>query len=347
MVTGNNSQTAVARAAEEDVDAYLLKPYTSAILRQQIMKTALTKISPSEYSSKLNEGKEFMKGGELDKAIASFNQAVKLDQSPALAFYYIGYVNQVKKVLDAAESNFGQGLVLNKIHYKCMVGLFDLLQDQKRYGDAYEVAKKISQYFPANPQRLTQVLKLAVFTKNYEDVERYYQVFTKIDVRNEEVVRYVCAALVVCGRYYLQQKVQSRALELFKKAAITGAGRGKTLGEIIMTLVEFHLPKEAEAYLARFPADQQNGGVYHGLKLLISDEQAGPAAGGIIIGAGRGLIAKGVQDPLLYEVMIRRSLKESLRDAADSLLADASKLWPDKKPHFDQVYDEYKAFAKK
>jgi CheY-like chemotaxis protein len=347
LVTGNNSQSAVARAAEEDVDAYLLKPYTANTLRAQIMKTALTKINPSQYTSKINQGKELMKEGELDKAVECFKEAVKLEQSPVLAFYYIGYVNQVKKALEAAEGSYEKGLEINKIHYKCMVGLFDLFSNQKRYEDAYDVAKKISQYFPANPQRLTQVLKLAIFTQSYDDVEKYYQVFTKIDVRNEEVIRYVCAALVVCGKYYLQKKVPSRALELFNKAAVTGAGRGKTLGEIITALVEFRMAKEAEAYLARFPADQQSGGTYQGLRLLIQDELAPAGAGGVIIAQGRDLIAKGVRDPLLHEVMIRRSLKESLRDAAESLLAEAIKNWPEKKAKFDQVFQENVKHSKK
>ncbi len=347
LVTGNNSQTAVARAAEEDVDTFILKPYSSNTLRAAIMKAALVKINPSRYSTKITQGKALMKEGQIDEALALFKEAVKLDESPALAYFYIGQASQFKKALELAEGSYGKGLELNKIHYKCMVGLFDLFSNQKRHADAYDVAKKISQYFPANPQRLTQVLKLAIMTQSYEDVEKYYQTFTKIDERNEDVIRYVCAALVVCGKYYLQKKFPSRAVELFNKAAVTGAGRGKILGDIITSLVDFKMGKEAELFLNRFPSDQQSTPLYHAQKLLILDDTVPDGAGGTVISAGRNLISKGIQDPVIYEVMIRRSLKESLRDAAETLVFDAKKLWPDRAARFDLVYKNNLPFSKK
>mgnify|MGYP000022268147 CR=1 FL=1 len=37
LITGNTSQSAVARSAEEDIDGYILKPFTPEVLRKTII----------------------------------------------------------------------------------------------------------------------------------------------------------------------------------------------------------------------------------------------------------------------------------------------------------------------
>ncbi len=79
----------------------------------------------------------------------------------------------------------------------------------------------------------------------YEDIEAYYQLFKKLDRRDEKLVRYVCASLVVCGKHYLQKHVVSRAIELFDKAKITGMRNPRLLKEIILSLLHHDLVDKA------------------------------------------------------------------------------------------------------
>ena len=57
LVTSNISQTAVAKAAEEDVDSFIIKPYTLQSIQESLIATIMAKISPSEYTLKINEAK--------------------------------------------------------------------------------------------------------------------------------------------------------------------------------------------------------------------------------------------------------------------------------------------------
>jgi CheY-like chemotaxis protein len=338
LVTGNTSQTAVARAAEEDVDTYILKPYTTNIIRDSIIKLALSKSNPSEYKKKIEEGKAQLNAGKADEALASFEEATKLDSAPSLAFFYLGQANLVKQALDVAEGNYGKGLSYNKIHYKCLVGLYEIYMAQKRYNEAYDVVKKLSQYFPANPARLTAVLKLAILTKNPDDIEKYYQVFTRIDDRNEEVIKHVCAALVVAGKYYLAKTFKSRAMELFNKAAATAAGRPRILSEMVKALIDAELPKEAREILKQFPPDSHASGLYQSLELWIA-HQLNSMSSEAILDRGRSLIAKNLHDPLLYKLMIRLSIEAGLKPAAEQLAGDAAKHWPDQQQEFRRILD--------
>jgi CheY-like chemotaxis protein len=337
LVTGNGSQSAVARSAEEDVDTFILKPFNQDSLRATIMKTALAKINPSEYMKTIEIGKGQMSEGKFDESIATFKSALKMDKTPSLAYFYIGQAQVLKKMLQEAEGEFSTGLNVNKIHYKCMVGLYDVLATQKQHVKAYDTIKRISQYFPANPQRLAAVLRLAIVTKSYEDVERYYRMFTNMENRNEELVKYICAALVVCGKYYLISSNNTRALEVFKNAAISAGGRTKILREIITTLMEFDLAKQSEEFLKRFPAESRKQADYLTMELLLVDKTRAASA---VLDHGRQLLNQGVNDPMIYQVLIRRSAEVGFNDAAEDMVAKASGLYPDKKALFSKILEE-------
>ena len=334
MVTGHSSQSAVSQAAEEDVDTFILKPYTIEIFRQCLLKAAMSKLQPSDYMKKIDEGKKLLIDLKPTAAKAIFEEAKKMDTKPALACFYSGQAEAMEKALEQAQGAYSQGLNYNKIHYKCLTGLFDLLMEKKMFNDAYDVVKRISRYFPANPQRLAQVLRLAIMTKSYEDVERYYQSFIDLDARNDELVRYICAALVVCGKYYISTNNPSRGMELFRKASITGTGKVKILREIIMALAENEMLKDAREYLARFPLEIQSGTDYQAMSYLVSSDTQ-PVS--LTISLGRELVSKGVFDPVIHQVLIKKSIQEGYKDSAEELIREGLKKWPEQAAMFDKM----------
>ena len=337
LVTGNTSQSAVARAAEEDVDTFILKPFTADGLKKSIIKAAISKKHPSKYLDTIEKGKADLAAGKMDEAQLKFAMAIPLDPTPSLAHFYYGQVNLMKSALKDAEGSYSKGLNFNKIHYKCMVGMYELLMSQKRNDDAYGVVKRMSHYFPANPQRLTAVLRLAITTGNYQDVERYYQIFTKIDDRNDEIIKYICAALVVCGKHYLNSNYPGRALELFQKAAVSASGRTKVLREIISALVDRGMIGETDAYMKRFPGDTRGAADYLTCQMLITDKTG---AATVVVEKARQIISKGVHDPMIYKILIRRSMEVGLRPAAEELIRAASTKWPNEKAEFSELMKE-------
>ncbi len=335
VVTSNTSQTAVARSAEEDIDAYIIKPFTPEVVRKTLMRAALEKIKPREYMQAIEAGKLALGEARLDEAEAHFNRAMALDPSPSLACYYLGQAKALRDIMSEAQGSYQKGLSYNRIHYKCMVGLYDLLMKQQEHAQAYEVVRRLSQYFPANPKRLAEVLRLAIVTGKFEDIERYYTIFTNIDDRDDTLIRYVCAALVVCGKYYLSTKVgNNRAIELFRKASVTAQGRTKVLKEIVLALLDYHLIKEADNFLSKFPPESFNSDEFLLLRFLVYNFAGKPS---IIIDQGRALLSRGVVDDRLYTVMIQRSTEAELTAAVDELLHDACEKYPDKKSYFEEV----------
>ena len=337
LVTGNTSQSAVASAAEEDVDTFILKPYTIDSIKNSLVNVTIAKLYPNDYIKMVETGKTALFAGEMDAAVERLDKAKTMDSKPTLACFYRGQVDLIREALEDAQGDFKKGLSYNKIHYKCLVGLYELLMKQKKHAEAYSVIKRLAQYFPANPKRLASVLRLAIVTENYDDIEGYYQIFTCIENRTDELVRYICSALIVCGKHYLARKVQSRALELFEKVAISCAGRTKFLRFTIETLVEFKLPKEGAKYLARFPQDQRDQEDFLSMDYLIFDQSSNA---GTSIQKGRALINKDVHCALIYEILIRRHFEAKLIDAGDGLLENASKRWPNQADRFQKLKAE-------
>jgi two-component system chemotaxis response regulator CheY len=325
LVTGNTSQSAVARAAEEDIDTFILKPFTIASLRASILKAGLTKISPPKYLVELERGKAEMNAGRYDEARQIFEGAKAFDASPALACFYIGQTRMLKQAYDGALQDYTEGLGHNQIHYKCLVGLYELLMKQNQHARAYEVIRKIAHYFPANPQRMTAVLRLAITVGAYDDIDQYYGIFTNLEERSEEIIRHVCAALVVCGKHYLKESKPDRAIEFFQKAAVTGLGRAKILREIVISLTDAGRTDSADEFLMKFPPELQSSVDYAACNLLLTDRIQGAS---FAIARGREYLKAGVHDPLIYKILIHRSTEAGFHDSADELKREVAKRWP-------------------
>lgn len=335
LVTGNSSQAAVARAAEEDVDGYILKPYTLDGLRMSLMKFAVAKAYPSDYTKCIEQGKAEMEAKEFDKAMLSFARATNLEKKPSLAHFYRGQVEILKKAPAPAEADYNKGLSFNQIHYKCLVGMFELHVSQNRNKEAYEIVRQISKFFPANPERLSMVLRLAIMNKAYDDIDAYYKLFCKLEQRNGDLIRYVCAALVVCGKYYLQNKQKARAVEIFTKAKATGARQPRILREIILSLVQVNMFDEAAVFLESYPVELTGSNDYQALKYIVSERSA-PL--GVSIQTGRELLKNGIVEFLVYKILIERSLQANFSDHAGTLLEEALRVFPDKRAELEYVF---------
>src|SRR6185503_7225724 len=134
--------------------------------------------------------------------------------------------------------------------------------------------------------------------------------------------------LAVCGKFYLQKNLGSRALELFQKAASTAGSKTHILREIVSALLEFDMVKQADEYVKKFPPETHSSADYQVSKVLLADKTQPPA---MVVEQGREALSKGVHDPLLYQVLIRRTAQAGLNAAAEDLVRDATQRFPAQK----------------
>ncbi len=325
IITGNTSQTAIAQAAEEEVDAYILKPFNLNGLRAALVSAVLAKVNPSEYVKLIEKGKEALFKGDFELAARFFDEAIVLNPKPALAFFYKGQTKLLQNAFSAAEQDFRQGLEYCKIHYKCLVGLFDLLMKQNREAEAYLVVRKIATYFPSNPKRLYQIIRLTVSLKEFEDLDDYYQAFCNLPVREKDLTIQMCSALIVAGRYFLRGVDPKMGIGFLQNAAISCAGTPHLLREIIFSCVEAEELELARKTLGRFSPQDQSAGTYAACDLLI---QSKTAKGLAVIKAGLAYFSKKIYDPVCFEIVIRLLLLNDSEVRARNLLLEAQQIFP-------------------
>jgi CheY-like chemotaxis protein len=329
LVTSNISQTAVAKAAEEDVDSFIIKPYTIQSIQENIVATVAAKIKPSDYIVRVNEGKALIIAGKYEEAIEHLKTAMPLHSKPALALYYIGQAQYLQNLKKNAEGSYSNGLSFNNIHYKCLIGLYDMFIKEERWTDAYQVVKKIAKFFPANPDRLAEIIRLAIRTENFEDMQMYYEIFTSLEERTSGLVNYVGAGLFVSGKHFLRQQRTDEAMAYFDNIAVSCSEFTKFPRAMITTLVEFQQVDAAELYLSRFPAGSDESEDFLVSDFLVLGARMGH--NGVVVKRGMELYNKNIRDYQLLKTLIVAMEKCQLKEALiQQVRQELVRLWPER-----------------
>lgn len=326
LITSNISQSAVAKAAEEDVDAFIIKPYTVKSLEKSLINAVVNKLYPSEYVQTIEKGKEKLFAGEYEEALSLFEEAIALNKKPALAHFYHGQAKYFLESIQDAEDDYEKGLSLNNLHFKCQIGLYEIFQKENRQKEAYDVVRNIAKYFPANPDRLKEVVRLCMITKNYEDMEIYYDIFVNLEERADDVIDYVCAGLYIYGKYVMLNGEKDKAKDIYEKVGISCAGKSKFLKAMIINLVENKIFAEAQRLVNRFAATEENIADYE-ISSFIANSDSGSTTD--IISQGLELFNKGYKHPLSAKILIDAMYKSGSDKKADEYLEEAIHLWPD------------------
>lgn len=328
LVTSNISQTAVAKAAEEDVDSFIIKPYTIQSIQENLVTTVTNKVKPSPYVQKIEEAKELLFKGKVDDAEAILKEAKKMHPKPALALYYIGQAEYMRKAVAEAQGAYSSGLSFNNIHYKCLLGLYEMFLELKKYNEAYQVVKKIAKFFPANPDRLAQIVRLAVQTENFDDMQMYYEIFTSLDERTETMVNYIGAGLFVSGKHKLMNKKLDEAIRLFDNIAVSCSEFSKFTRAMITTLVDYGQVAPAEKYLTRFPPGYDDHEDYLVSEFIIMSKKGEQQSS--IAKFGLDLYNKNIRDPKCMQLMIKAMEDcQYKKETIEKFKAEFVVLWPE------------------
>lgn len=312
LVTSNMSQSAVAKAAEEDVDSFVIKPFTLQSINETLVATVAEKVQPPKYILAIEKGKSLIAAGQYDDAIKLLTVAKKMHKAPALALFYIGQAEYLQSLQGKAQDTYQQGLALNEIHYKCLIGLFELLKQGNNNKEAYAVMKKVTTYFPANSDRLMQAIRLAVVTNSFPDMLDFYQIFTELEDRSETLIKFIGAGLYVSGKFSIQKKNTEAALKCFEGIAVSCSSFTICLRSVVTVLAQNSHGEEAEKFLMRFPADQKSSEDYLISDYLVTSVRITDL--NVVVKEGLALFNKNVRDYDCLMVMINAMKKLGYSD---------------------------------
>ncbi len=329
LVTSNISQTAVAKAAEEDVDSFIIKPYTLQSIMENLVSTIAAKVKPSPYVVKIDAGKELLGRGEYQQAMDVFTSAMGMHPRPSLALFYMGQAQYLISEADKAKDDYNKGLGFNSIHFKCLIGLYEIFMKEEKYEEAYRIVQKVAKYFPANPDRLTQVIRLTIVTKHYEDMESYYDIFTQLDSRTSELTNYVGAGLFIAGKYFLLEDQLPKALGIFDKIAISCAEFSKFIRAIVVILAENGEFDEAERFMVRFSSGTRDQEDYIVSDFIVNYGRKDADQAQVVV-KGLEIYNKNIRDFNCLKLLVDALLVQGHKEKHEQYKQELTRLYPDK-----------------
>ena len=327
MVTKESSDNAVAEAAEEQLDAYIVKPFSAADMQKRLLEVIKRKMHPNAYIQKIREGKGLSKINNFDGAMALFAEAKNLNPKPTLACYYLGNGFLAQKNYSKAREEFHQGLMYNELHYKCLTGEFDCLMQENQYKDAYRLANVIRSNFPVTSIRLGKFFIAAVHTENFQDLPKLYDLYTNLDYRPPELINLVSVALFTSGRFYIRKKNElANTIKYFEMTANVCGRNIDYIEKIIDELIKFKHISNSEAFLKLVRAEDLGTPKQLQLQFKVGRFILSPEA---VIEMGRKIMIDGKVNSEITKVIIQFIVDNGKLPLAESLIVKGVALFPE------------------
>ncbi|MFZ4404812.1 MAG: tetratricopeptide repeat protein, partial [Pseudobdellovibrionaceae bacterium] len=273
---------------------------------------------------------------ELDLAREEFKMALQFDKKTTLAHYYLGYVDFLQSGYDSALKHYNSGLKLQSLHYKCLLGLFDAMFEQKLYSDAYSLVPTIRENFPISPKRLGNIFICAVFSHNLKDVRQFFDIYQRLDDKPKELVKLFSAALLTAGRFYIQKNDRQTAFECFDLGLTVTGPVVSYLDTIIRQFLKLEDGQRAQMFLAKFPAEEVGGPAHSTLSFLV-DWYLLPAQD--VIEKGKKLVAQGYADKECFRALVKVCLNHGRKTAAEDAASKAVIKYPEIREEIYRLFE--------
>lgn len=335
VVTGTTAHPIVSQASEEQVDAFILRPFKFAYLSSIIHESIERKLVPSEYSRLIGVGIKYLELNKIEKAKSVFEDAIKKYEAPSIAHYYLGQCYVEEERLDDAELQYKKGIKFNPVHRHCLVGLMHLYESKKDFKNAYEVSRVIARFFPANAERLANAIRLAITIEEYDDILMFYKVYRSLRAKGLKVLDFMCSGLCVAGKHYLIIEDNENAIQCFKYVTEIYNGKVKYLRSIFENMAEFEKFEECALFLKSFPSYLKDTDEYSLCSYFGNLETMEPKSK---IEEGLELLKKGIESFSLNLVLAKSYRELGNQKEFDRIIIYMKKKWPMKMDRFKSLF---------
>ncbi|OGQ88719.1 MAG: histidine kinase [Deltaproteobacteria bacterium RIFOXYD12_FULL_56_24] len=274
MVTAEANMDVVAEAAENDVDAYLTKPFVTATLEQKVLELLNQSNNPSPYNQLLLQVRTREENGDFDGAIDAAREAAKLNDRSSKPYRDMGRLCGKKGDLKKAQLCFERAVEINRLDVSSYHALGQIYFRQGKVEMAMENFKRAMEISPRHVDRAVNFAKLLINKKQLPEAEKVLRLALKTksnDLDFKEEIGNVCND---CGLGGLAVKCYR---EVFK-AAPERAYLNKKIGIALYAVGEYNeAVKVLEKVAEKAPEDIELflalGKAYFSMKRLILADQ--------------------------------------------------------------------------
>jgi tetratricopeptide (TPR) repeat protein len=219
LFSNKNSMAIACAAAEEEVDAFLIKPYNIQDLQDNVVKAFEGKSQLSDFEKDMFDVDELIHEGKIDEAKELIEKGKKtkpMNASPV--FFEANLLDRDGKTAEACEV-YDTAVGLDDDHFRSLRFGFAADFKTKRYNQAYDKLHSLLDNFPVNPNRIPDYIRISIATQNFDNIVDFCE---KILDLNEElgpdIEVPIAAGLVMSGKFLAQKGSTDNASEVALKA---------------------------------------------------------------------------------------------------------------------------------
>lgn len=341
VISGDNSPATTTALAEADVDLVFVRPLNFQVLCDKFVECLLTKAKPTPYLKFLEAGRRFLEMGKFDAALRAIQQAREADPKSARAYAMEGALKRKQGDLGAALYAFEAGLQFQPDNYRCLLGAFEILTEQKKAPEAYAAGMKLLDHYPLNPKRIPDMIRLCIVTANFAEIMRFVGTALELNLsksENEMLSKYVTAGMFICGKHLLKLGKKEEGLKVLKRTEALSRGKPRIQSEIIAALYTAGLVSDAEEMLRRAPPEVSNSSE---VRLAILDQLHFKGVDVKALHLSLELIHDGVATPQLFEIaLIQAKGMARPESVIQDLCLRAIQAFPDKREFYEGLCDD-------
>jgi tetratricopeptide (TPR) repeat protein len=326
IASSNNSNSVVAEAAEEQIDIFILKPFSMDTFQKKVASTIEKKMMPSPYTVKIRESRELILKQQYAEAWSLLDAAMKLNPKPTMAHCLKAEALIQQKKLAEAVLEFKAGRQYQPLHYKCLVGEFETQIDLKKYKEAYELIDVIRKNYPVTPARLNKMIMSAVYSFKFDDLFDFYEIYKSFDQRDPGLAKIMATALLTAGKFAVKDGDLGKAMKFFETGLFAAAKNLDYVEKIINELLKGKGHHEAQLILTRVNPEDITLPAFRLIsfrvdEFVLTDNQ--------VIESGKKLINDGMATAEVYRTVVRLLAKQKRNNNAEAVISQAISQFPD------------------
>jgi len=252
MITAETNQSIVAEAAENDVDAYLTKPFVTATLELKIKELLNQAANPSPLTQLLKKAEELGEQGMLDQAIECVTLAVKSNPRSSRPLRELGRLYFKKGLTDQALRCFHRASEQNRLDIPSLQYLGQIYLKMGDSEKAITYFTKALDLSPRNAERAFKVASLLLSRKQFPEAEKIFRTMLRNCPEDIDLASEIADTCLEHGLYDLA----SRTFRTVLTAAPDRQFLNKKLGKALILAGQ---PNEAvpilEKAAAKIPTD--------------------------------------------------------------------------------------------
>ena len=334
VVTKNSNDSVVAEAAEEQVDAFLLKPFSPNDFTSKMKAAIHKKTNPSDYEKLIIHAKRYL--GEANFTLASdfLAKAKELNPNPALAHFYLGEIKRRQHKLQEALIEYDLGRSFQPLHYKCVASQFEVFVQLKKYEEATDLVAMIIKNFPISPRLLSSMFLCSTLAKNFESLNNLYDVFLKTEQRTEKLMAISSLAFMIAGTIYLSKGQEKDAISYFEKNLMISQRKFSNIEQIVLNFIKVKSFENAEIFLLKTAFEERLTPAFKQLSFAVD---CGKLPSHKVIEAGKKLIEDGEANYSVFVAVVKLLVQENRMTLAESIVVRALNVFPEARESFNAL----------